>query len=87
MFLDQVATSPTGGPNILDLCFTTHPNTIQYCYTILGLSNHNAVIIDIYISLHLYHTKQSTRMVYMYYCADWGAIREGLRVISEMYFL
>ena len=85
LFLDQVITVPTRGPNILDLCFTSHSNTIQNFYTIPGLSDHLTVVVD--IAPCSYHTKQLTRKVYLYKKADWEAVREHLHSISETYFL
>ena len=48
--LKQVNTNPTRGPpgpNVLDLCFTSHPDCITQCYTAPGLSDHEAVIVDL----------------------------------------
>ena len=45
--LEQVNTNPTRGPNVLDLCFTSHPDCITQWYTALGLSDHEAVIVDL----------------------------------------
>ena len=38
--LDQIVKAPTRGLNILDLCFTTHPDKVDGCQTIPGLSDH-----------------------------------------------
>ena len=33
-------------PKILDLCFTTHPDTVITCEPAPGLSDHDAVLIS-----------------------------------------
>ena len=57
MFLDRVVTAPTRGPNILDLCFTTHPSSyyskLLRSYIIQGLNDHLASCYYRYFSLYL----------------------------------
>ena len=43
----QVNTTLTRGSNILDLCFTSHPDFILQCFTASGLSDHEAVVLDL----------------------------------------
>ena len=45
--LEQVNTTPTRGSNILDLYFTSHPDFILQCFTAPGLSDHEAVVVDL----------------------------------------
>jgi len=54
--LEQIVTQPTRGNNILDLCFTTHPDYIEQCTTVPGFSDYDAVIVDL-TNLHTIHNK------------------------------
>ena len=47
--LEQIVLKPTRGDNILDLCFTSHPDSINQCITVPGFSDHtyDAVIVKI----------------------------------------
>ena len=45
-YLDQLVRDPTRGLNILDLCFTTHPDKVNHCQVIPGISDHHAVLIS-----------------------------------------
>ena len=42
-----MVTFPTMAQNILDLCFTTHSDTVLTCESVPGLSDHVAVLIKI----------------------------------------
>ena len=79
-----MVTFPTRAQNILDLCFTTHPNTVLTCEPTLGLSDHDAMLINFQTLLHV--IKQNLRKIYLYKKADWDKIREKLSNISDVYF-
>ena len=49
----QIVTFPTRAQNILDLCFTTHPDTVQTCKPARGLSDYDAVLINFQTLLHV----------------------------------
>ena len=80
----QMVTFPTRAQNILDLCFTTHPDTVLTCEPTPGLSDHDAVLINFQTLLHV--IKQNPRKIYLYKKADWDKIREKLSNISDVYF-
>ena len=80
----QIVTFPTRAQNILDLCFTTHPDTVQTCKPAPGLSNHDVMLINFQTLLHV--IKQNPRKVYLYKKANWDTIREKLSNISDVYF-
>ena len=42
--MSQLVTFPTRGNNTLDLCFTTHPDSVLSCEPVSGFSDHDAVI-------------------------------------------
>ena len=53
-FLEQIVLEPIRGRNLLNLCFTTHPNQVKQCYTLpAGFSDHEAVIVAFMTSMHM----------------------------------
>ena len=82
--LEQINTTPTRGSNILDLCFTSHPDYILQCCTVPGLSDHDAVVVDLVNFVHL--CTKRTKQVYCYNKADWDSIHEKLVHLTENYF-
>ena len=82
--LDQLITQPTRGTNILDLCFTSHPD-LSLGFTIVpGLSDHDAVIVSFVSKLYL--PNQLPRKVPIYKNVDWDAVRQSVAILSEEYF-
>ena len=79
-FLEQIVSEPTRGRNLLDLCFTTHPNQVKQCYT---LPDHEAVIITLMTSIH--KQKQYPRTIPLYNKANWGYIKQNIIRIFEQY--
>ena len=49
----QMVTFPIRAQNILDLCFTTHPDTVLTSEPTPGLSDHDAVLINFQTLLHV----------------------------------
>jgi len=45
--MSQLVTFPTRAQNMLDLLFTTHPDSVLSCYLHPGLSDHDAVLATI----------------------------------------
>ena len=82
-FLEQIVSEPTRGRNLLDLCFTTHPNQVKQCYTLPGFSDHEAVIITLMTSMH--EQKQYPRTIPLYNKANWGDIKQNIIRIFEQY--
>ena len=82
--LDQIVTFPTRANNILDLCFTTHPNNILSCEPIPGVSDHDAVIAAVQTALYV--PKNHLRKIHLYKSANWDKIKEKLNDISDKYF-
>ena len=48
--LDQLVTEPTHGENILDLIFSSHPESISNIEIILGISDHEAVYCELILN-------------------------------------
>ena len=82
-FLEQIITEPTRGKNILDLCFTSHPSYIHQSTTVPGLSDHEAIIIDILNCIP--SNKNLKKKVYCYNKADWISLHEKVASISNDY--
>ena len=80
--LEQMVSFPTRGPNMLDLCFTSHSSMVSQCYPIPGLSDHDAVMVKFVTSLVV---KQHSCRVFLYKLADWEEIRAKLLSISDKY--
>ena len=49
--LQQVVTFPTKGNNLLDLCFTSHPDLVQSCLPFPGLCDHDIVLVKFLFQL------------------------------------
>ena len=81
--LDQIVKVPTRGLNILDLCFTTHPDKVDGCQTIPGLSDHCAVLISFSHNIQL--SRQNRKRITLFDKADWDVIREKMREVCENY--
>ena len=83
-FLEQIITEPTRGKNTLDLCFTSHPRHIHQFTIVPGLSDHDAIIMDILI-----FTPCNTKLKKKVYCfnkADWISLHEKVCSMSTDYF-
>ena len=65
----QLSPSLTRAQNVLDLCFTTNPNSVISCEPLPGLSDHDAVLVSIKIPKCV--IKQHPRTVYLYKLANW----------------
>ena len=83
--LQQVVTFPTRGNNLLDLCFTSHPDLVQSCLPSPGLCDHDIVLVKFLFQLP--PVQQCPRTFHLYKIANWDAIRQGLVSISDEYFL
>ena len=82
--MSQLVTFPTRRNNTLDLCFTTHPDSVLSCEPVPGFSDHDAVILSIQTPTRM--IKQHPRTIYLYKSADWDTIREKLSELSHIYF-
>ena len=82
--LNQIVNFPTRGINILDLCFTSHPNIISTCNSIPGFSDHDAILVS--LSVSFYQQKQEPHRVPLYKKANWDIIQSRLSDLSHEYF-
>ena len=82
--IEQLVTTPTRGPNILDLFFASHPDLFTSCQTAPGISDHDSVIVEFSTQINL--VKRSPREIFLYHKANWDLIRERAARISERYF-
>ena len=81
---EQLVTTPTRGPNILDLCFVSHPDLFTLCQTAPGISDHDSVIVEFSTQIKL--VKKSPREIFLYHKANWDLIRDKMCSINERYF-
>ena len=51
--LEQLVTTPMRGTNILDLFLTSHPDVVMSCQTAPGISDHNAIVAEIFTQVNL----------------------------------
>ena len=70
--------------NILDLCFTSHPNIISTCNSIPGFSDHDTILAS--LSVSFYQQKQEPRRVPLYKKANWDIMQSRLSNLSNEYF-
>ena len=82
--LSQIVNFPTRGANILDLCFTSHPNTISTCNSIPGFSDHDAILVN--LSVSFCQQQKEPCKVLLYKKANWDIIRSRLSDLSHEYF-
>ena len=73
--LTQVQSNPTRGDNVLDLCSTTLTDQIKKVKVVLGISDHNAVVIELDSAVK-YSLKQP-RYVYMYKKGDIDGVQKS----------
>jgi len=67
--LSQVHLSPTRGPNILDLVFTTNPTLVKSSSSVPGISDHDAVVTDFDVKPQ--KSRQKPRKCFKYRKANW----------------
>jgi len=70
--LEQVVLTPTHGPNILDLCFSNHPDSVISVVCIPGISDREAVLIK--FRSQMCFSKLSSKAVHLYNRANWDEI-------------
>ena len=83
IMLEQTVNLPIRDNNILDLCFTTHPDYIHQCITVSGFSDHETVIVEL-ANLQVGH-KNVQKKIHLYNRANWDIIREKVSTVSGMY--
>ncbi|KAL3852435.1 hypothetical protein ACJMK2_016074, partial [Sinanodonta woodiana] len=71
--LEQCNKEPTRGNNILDLVFTTNTNLIESILVQSGISDHEAIIIEVISKVKT--TKRKPRKTYMYAKGDISKIK------------
>ena len=79
--LEQVVLKPTGGNNILDLFFTSHPAKINRVEIMSQISDYNTVFLE--VNLKAKTIKQKPRKIHLYNKGDWPAIQKGLADILD----
>ena len=75
--LAQIHKEPTGEENILDVLITNKPGLIKSSHSVLGISDHCAVVTELDIDPPYRRTKP--RPVRQFKKANWEAIRQQIR--------
>ena len=74
--LTQVHDSPTRGPNILDLVFTTNPTLVKSSISTPGISDHDIVVTDFITKPQRSH--QKPRICHKFGKADWEKMKSEI---------
>ena len=74
--LEQIVKEPTRGENILDLCFTTHPASVQSVQVTHGISDHDLVIIEAILKPKI--NRPPKRKIYLYKKANYEGINKDM---------
>ena len=79
--IEQLVTTPTRAPNILDLFFVSRPDLVTSCQNAPGISDHDSVIVEFSTQIKL--VKRSPREIFLYHKAtrvsyekEWPEIAE-----------
>ena len=81
--LEQIVTDPTREESILDLCFISHPSYVCQSRTVSGLSDHNAVIVDLLNCIPC--NSKPRKKMYCFKRTDWASLRDKVSSISADY--
>ena len=74
--LVQIIDQPTRHDNILDLCFTSNPATVDHFEIIAGISDHDAVMI--HTMFRPFHTKKPRRKIFLQKKANYTNISDDI---------
>ena len=83
--LEQVNLEPTRGKNILELLFTSNPETISSCKTGPGISDHDSILIA-KCRLRTAQNKKKPRTINLFQKTDWGAMKSAITMESVTFF-
>lgn len=78
--LTQIHEEPTRLDNIIDLVFASNPSLAKFSTSILGCSDHCAVVADFDTRPH--RTKEKPRKTYLFLKAKWEDIESDLKSIA-----
>ncbi|XP_072028193.1 uncharacterized protein [Amphiura filiformis] len=81
--LSQVQRIPTRGENILDLVFTTIPDQIRKVETAPGMSDHDAVAVQLDTTVK--YARKKPRKVYLYKKGNMDGIRDGMEQYKDSF--
>ena len=79
--LTQINSTPTRGPNILDIFITNRPSLVESCNVVDGISDHEAILVKSPITAHLSYS--SKRTIHSWSQADFQVIRNRIGLLCE----
>ena len=80
--LTQVQLTPTRGPNVLDLVFTTNPTLAKTSVSIPGISDHDVVVSDFDAKPQIHH--QKARKCYRFGRANWEKLKDDMNNAADI---
>ena len=79
----QHVKQPTRKGNILDLVFTTNPNLVKNVQVVEGMSDHDAVLVDITLKPSI--NRKQPRKVFLFKKCDMESARNYLKIRLDNY--
>ena len=83
--LEQLNVHPTRKDNILELIFTSCPETVLSCETGPGISDHDHILIS-RVKLRAAQNKKQPREIQLFNKADWPQMKASLKSSSDDFF-
>ena len=79
--LSQLVNYPTRGSNILDVFITDRPSLVEFCNTIDGISDHEAILVTSYVLAPL--RPPIERSIYLWSRANFDHIRQEMQSLCD----
>ena len=83
--LEQLNLQPTRKENILELLFTSCPETVVHCGTGPGISDHDHIVIA-RVNLRVIQNKKKSRTIHLFKKADWEKAKTLINLSKEQFF-
>ena len=82
--LSQLQRTPTRGDKVLDLVFTTTPDQITNIDTVSGMSDHDAVTVQLDTTVK--YARKKPRTVYLYRKGNMEGLKEDMEIFKDSFF-
>ena len=80
--LTQIQQTPTRGPNVLDLVFTSNPTLVKTSVSVPGISYHDVVVSDFDAKPQIHHKK--ARKCYRFGKANWEKLKDDMNNAADI---
>ena len=81
--LSQLQHTPTRGDNVLDIVFTTIPDQITNIDTVPGISDHDAVTVQLDTTVK--YARKKPRTVYLYRKGNMEGLKEDMEIFKDSF--